>query len=102
MKIITNKEFQAKGYLQEVNRLFFHPLGLAIAIQDENLEESKLLVLDYRDDPEGVYYDLANANDERINKFATNAESISLELKNKSASRLAALNFIIEPIKNIC
>lgn len=37
VKRIDIKEFQELGFLQEVNRLFFHPLGLAleVVIEDE-------------------------------------------------------------------
>ena len=42
VKRIDIKEFRAKGFLQEVNREFFHPLGLAleVIINDETGEES--------------------------------------------------------------
>ena len=39
------------GYLQEANRQFFHPLGLALA-----LEDGALRVWDCRDDPEGICF----------------------------------------------
>ncbi len=44
--------------LAEVNRLFFHPLGLALeAIVDDETGEEKLGgIWDYRDDPEGIIY----------------------------------------------
>ena len=49
-KEINLKEFRDFGYLQEVNRLFFHPLGLALIMEcgdeDENL--SRLSVQDFR------------------------------------------------------
>ena len=32
IKRITPREFQERGYLQEANRLFFHPLGLALEV----------------------------------------------------------------------
>lgn len=52
-------EFRDKGFLQEVNRLFFHPLGLAleVIIDDETGKVSHLGgVWDYRDDPEGMFF----------------------------------------------
>lgn len=54
---ITGKEFKDFGFLQEVNRIFFHPLGLAMEIDVD--EEGKGFVTgiwDYRDDPEGILY----------------------------------------------
>jgi hypothetical protein len=51
-------EFRSEGYLQEVNRRFFHPLGLALEISvDADGAESLGGVWDYRDDPEGMFYD---------------------------------------------
>ena len=57
-KRISAKEFREKGYLQEANRLFFHPLGLALeVIIDENGDEKFGGVWDSRDDPEGIIFE---------------------------------------------
>ena len=57
-KRMSVKEFREKGYLQEANRLFFHPLGLALeVIVDENGEEQFGGVWDSRDDPEGIIFE---------------------------------------------
>jgi hypothetical protein len=55
IKRMDIKEFREFGFLQEVNRLFFHPLGLALeVIIDEETGEVELGgVWDYREDPEG-------------------------------------------------
>lgn len=51
------KEFHSEGYLQEVNRRFFHPLGLALEVRtNEDGAMSLGEIWDYRDDPEGIYY----------------------------------------------
>ena len=43
VKRMDIKEFREKGYLQEANRLFFHPLGLALeVILDEESDEARL------------------------------------------------------------
>lgn len=51
-------EFRDFGYLQEINRLFLHPLGLAMEIYiDEETGEGGLTgIWDCRDDPEGIAY----------------------------------------------
>ena len=56
IKRIPIKEFREKGYLQEVNRLFFHQLGLAleVVVDEETGDERLGGVWDYRDDPEGI------------------------------------------------
>lgn len=57
VKRIDIKEFREKGYLQEANRLFFHPLGLALEIViDDNDNYSLGGVWDYRNDPEGMFF----------------------------------------------
>lgn len=58
IKTIDIKEFREKGFLQEVNRKFFHPLGLAleVIINDETGEETLGGIWDYRDDDEGMFF----------------------------------------------
>jgi hypothetical protein len=51
-------EFRDFGYLQEVNRLFFHPLGLALEVLVDDDGNVTMLggIWDYRNDPEGINY----------------------------------------------
>ena len=54
---IDIKEFREMGLLQEINRQFLHPLGLALEVQiDEGGNETFGGIWDYRDDPEGILY----------------------------------------------
>lgn len=57
-KYLGIKEFRASGLLHEVNRLFFHRLGLAleVIIDTETGEERLSGIWDYREDPEGIYF----------------------------------------------
>jgi len=59
VKRMDIKEFQDAGYLQEVNRMFFHPLGLALEVARNDEDGSMTLsgVRDNRDDPEGMIFD---------------------------------------------
>lgn len=51
------KEFREQGYLQELNRRFLHPLGMALeVVLHEDGSESFGEVWDYRDDPEGMVF----------------------------------------------
>jgi len=94
------KEFREKGYLQEVNRRFLHPLGLALEVSVNDDGSEKLNgVWDYRNDEEGIIYDLENSDEERIEKFKKNEEYINQEFKRKSETRNRLLGFDIEPIK---
>jgi hypothetical protein len=56
-KRMTAKEFRELGLLQEVNRLFLHPMGLALecVIEDDGTEHFGQ-VWDSRDDPEGFVF----------------------------------------------
>lgn len=52
-------KFRDFGYLQEVNRQFFHPLGLALAVTEDD-ETGDVVgiagIIDNRNDPEGMFY----------------------------------------------
>jgi len=102
VKRMSIKEFQEKGYLQEVNRQFLHPLGLAleIIISDDN-EPTLGGVWDHREDSEGLYYDLENSNNKRIERFEKNKKFIQNEFKTRSSERIKLFNNIIEPIPTI-
>lgn len=58
---IDPADFRTEGFLQEANRLFFHPRGLALEVTctdwDDPEAEVKIGgVWDYRDDPEGMLF----------------------------------------------
>lgn len=57
IKYIDLDEFVECGLLQEVNRQFFHPRGLALEVRME-ADGTRTLggVWDYRDDPEGMLF----------------------------------------------
>ena len=64
VKHIDIKEFRELGFLQEVNRLFFHPHGLALEVTvEEDGSEHLSGVWDYRDDPEGIAFGSAGYGD---------------------------------------
>jgi len=100
IKKISAKEFREKGYLQEVNRRFFHPLGLALEMT-VNIDGTETLsgLWDYREDEEGIYYDLKNSNKKRKDTFKLKYEFIENELKKRKKSREEKLGFFIEPIE---
>jgi len=98
---ITVEKFRTEGYLQELNRRFLHPLGLALSVDiDEDGNETFGEIWDYRSDEEGIYYDLLNSSDERINKFKENAQYIDSELEKRKEKRIEIFGDVIEPIKN--
>lgn len=70
MKYMDIAEFRDGGYLLEVNRRFFHPLGLALECTQEDDGSQRLSgIQDHRDDPEGIIYgDLVPADQERAQR----------------------------------
>jgi hypothetical protein len=99
-KKIDIKEFREKGYLQELNRQFLHPLGLAleVIIQGDG-SESLGGIWDYRKDSEGIHYDLKNyADRETRDIFSNKAKFIEQEIQNRKDKRINILGFWIEPI----
>lgn len=57
IKRMDIKEFRNLGFLQEINRKFLHPLGLAMeVIIDEDGSERLGGIWDYRHDPEGMFF----------------------------------------------
>jgi hypothetical protein len=59
VKTLDLEVLRDDGYLQEVNRLFFHPLGLALAVAlptKAGEPPPSLSVLDAREDLEGFHF----------------------------------------------
>lgn len=97
---IDIKEFRAKGYLQELNRIFLHPFGMALEVNvDDDGKETLGGIWDYRDDEEGIYYDLANSDDERRERFRRNADRVQGEMVRRVAKRMESLGFAVEPVE---
>ena len=92
-EIITPEEFWSIGYLQEANRRFFHPLGLALTAQiDGESGEIKLgQILDGRHDPEGIRFAQGMAS-------AVKVEKIDAEWKHRAEVRMKALGYMVQPI----
>ena len=100
MKTISIKEFRELGCLQELNRRFLHPLGLGLSINidPESGEETLGEIWDYREDPEGLIYDIANSDKDRIARFRKNKEYIDKCLEEKRENRIKLMGNEIEPI----
>lgn len=91
VKKMTVKEFREQGYLQELNRQFLHPLGLALEVDlNEDGTESFGGVWNYRDDPEGMIY-----GDDIIDR--AKATRIQQEALSKQSTRYARFGWVIQP-----
>lgn len=99
VKYMDIQEFTDTGYLHEVNRRFFHPLGLALSVRaDTDSETGEVVgawklggIFDYRDDPEGVIFDADTLDPEK-------AARVQAEMEARRPARIAALGYWEQPI----
>ena len=77
------KEFREKGFLHEANRLFFHPLGLALEVEIDTAGNEKLGgIWDYRDDPEGITFAEGCIDQQKI-KFVSELKESKIKARSK-------------------
>ena len=89
--------FRRGGFLQEVNRQFLHPLGLAleVTVDDETGEERLSGVWDYRNDPEGMLF-----GDDHLNaEFVLKATNVKVLADAKAEYRMKKFGWVIQPVE---
>ncbi len=92
LKYMPVEEFLRLGYLQELNRQFLHPLGLAIQVNIDDDGTHKLgAIWDCREDPEGISFGEGVLNRDK-------ADFIEAEEERRWAARAAALGFVTQPV----
>ncbi len=91
-------EFRQIGLLQEINRRFLHPMGLAleVIIDKENNSEHFGGIWDYRDDPEGMHY--GNFPEKQNIDNAKRCEKLLIE---KQTIRMKRFGWHIQPCENL-
>lgn len=96
IKYMDLDEFKNLGYLQELNRQFLHPRGLALemAVDDEGQWHFGG-VWDYRDDPEGINFGGHHLD----GSLAKLAEEPQAELERHIESRQERLGYVIQPVE---
>lgn len=88
------KEFQDFGFLQEANRQFFHPLGLALTVYiDKDWDYTHLFIQDWRDDKEGGVFLSLNDDDSR-----DKAKRVENLLREFAQIRFKFFGWMIQPI----
>jgi hypothetical protein len=94
IKRIDIKEFRSLGFLQEANRQFFHPLGLALEVNiGEDGAETLGGVWDYRDDFEGILFGgKALPNKEK-------AENVKRIYDEKAKERIGRYGYVVQPVE---
>jgi len=99
IKRMSISEFREFGFLQEVNRCFLHPLGLALEVVVEtvtNADDEEVTIerlggiWDYRDDPEGMAFGDNLDWEKAVRVAALRAE--------KSPARQERLGYVIQPV----
>ena len=99
IKYMNITEFREDGYLQELNRVFLHPLGLALQVNiDEDGSESLGGIWDYREDGEGIHYNLIGSDTKRQREFLKKSINIKNKVEKRGLIRQKLLGFIVEPI----
>jgi hypothetical protein len=94
VKYLNPQELIDGGYLQEVNRTFFHPLGLALevkAFSAGTVQPFVISVQDHRDDLEGVVFDETPSRE----KF----EQVYTEKQRRDQPRRKALGYFVQPFE---
>lgn len=86
-------EFVDEGYLQELNRRFLHPLGLALeVVTDEDGRPTHFGgVWDFRDDPEGLIYGPETIDVRKV-------QHVRRIENGRTTPRIDALGYWIQPV----
>lgn len=93
MAELTLQEFRDGGYLQEANRRFFHPLGLALSVETDDATGEVLRfgpIWDERGDLEGIRF----AGEVHL---AALAEKVETEWQLRRPHRHRALGYMVQP-----
>lgn len=91
-------ELRTQGYLQEVNRQFLHPLGLALGIEVDDAGAESLCVLDHRDDAEGMVFEFEGPTTSWLTDCIVRARNIDALWSEREPARVAALGFMVQPL----
>ena len=101
VKYMDFHEFWKLGLLQEINRQFMHPRGLAFQMDFEDDKAINISgIWDERDDPEGIIYskEMISDNIEHFEKMKAQVQKL---YDDKAEYRQENLGFIIQPIEKI-
>lgn len=89
IKYIDIQELVDNGYVQEVNRRFFHLLGLNLEINKSDSGELQFVgIADFRDDEEGLVFDEVDV--EKV-------KNVQKEIDRKIEARQKAFGWFLQP-----
>lgn len=85
-------EFVQSGYLQEVNRKFFHPMGIALSViqNADGKVEGFGPIWDYRNEPTGIRFAVIDED------MKIKAHNIEAQRKKSAKERFQQLGYIIQ------
>lgn len=96
-KYVPIKEFRDFGFIQEINRTFLHPMGMALEVIREDDGSMRLGgVWDSREDPEGYLFADSVVDGDEYNKKIKRVNNYWIE---KGQKRVEKLGFMIQPTK---
>lgn len=88
MKYLNNSTFDKLGYINEINRLFLHPVGLAMILEDGG----DIKILDCRDRKEGLIFTKIDE------QFKAKSELILENYSDRSLPRIQKYGWSIQPL----
>lgn len=98
IQTMSMKKFRKLGFLQELNRQFLHPMGLAIGFncdydeeKDEWIPNGGITIQDYREDKEGIRFASGLLDKEK-------AESVEELQEKKHEERKEELGYVVQPV----
>lgn len=93
------QKFKDLGFLQELNRQFLHPLGLALSFNcdyDEKnhkwMTNGTVTIQDYRDNPEYIRF----SEDEMDKEFEKAIDRIRSLFRENAGQRIEKLGYIVQ------
>jgi len=90
------------GYLQEANRQFFHPLGLALTVVESKDKPPLLMVIDERDSLEGITFSYSeNDEDKKLRLMRALNVLSEFELRSGLRQHLFQVDSYIQPITSL-
>lgn len=96
MAKMSAKTFFTEGFLLDVNRLYFHPLGLHLGVEEK--EDGTMVFSDHvqvSETHEGFYFEREDIPDNAWEQTAV----ISQRRKEIAVSRVSHYDWAIQPIK---
>lgn len=88
MKYLNNSTFSKVGYINEINRLFLHPVGLSMILEDDG----DIKILDCTDIPGGLVFT------EIDEQFKAKSDLILENYSNRSLERINKYGWSVQPL----